>query len=686
MKKITFLLMAIMVSAMSWSQCVQTEEFGTYTSANDGGIQTMSTCHYTVEYSNISGLIPGDDYSIALTDNTGGANNYVTITDVGDVPIAHGPTPFTWTATVTDVRFHWSDDEFCATSETCHTGTLQNLTIASSSCLDPTDIEVTNLAETSADITWESGGSTSEVDFNVEVYLLGESAAGSDTPVFANANATGTTINATGLSQSTTYDVYITANCSGAISNSDLVGPVSFTTLGPAPANDECANAETIVCGGQYVGSTINATPEDPDPGTCTTTAGTAGAVWYTFTGANSDDAGAANGTIGDDVTLDLSLSTFDTKIRVFEGSCAALVCVEGNDDGGTGTTSLLTFTTTVGTEYFVLVHGYLANAGDYTLDVSCTPPPTCTAATLEYTTVSNCDVSESFFLDVTVTSMGSATDLTITNDQDGASFAVTSAPTTVQFGPYANGTDVIVTTDDDNDDGTCTVTSDAITQSACPPDNTLCSTAEDVTVGVGEDGPTVVGTNLNASDSGVGDPSCNAFYEGGDIWYAFTPPVGAVEVTLDVASSAFSSIIAVVYDNCTDLNEIYCQTIFSSSASFNITGITGGTTYYLRLYDFGNDSIGDITFNINTPTLGVDNFEISGFTYFPNPVNNELTLKAQSNIQNVAVYNMLGQEVLRTAPNAIESNVDMNGLAQGAYFVKVTINNSTETIRIIKN
>ena len=48
-------------------------------------------------------------------------------------------------------------------------------------------------------------------------------------------------------------------------------------TSGCVPANDECAGAIAIACGGQYTGDTTAATPEDPDPGTCGTSAGTAG-------------------------------------------------------------------------------------------------------------------------------------------------------------------------------------------------------------------------------------------------------------------------------------------------------------------------------------------------------------------------------------------------------------------------
>lgn len=86
--------------------------------------------------------------------------------------------------------------------------------------------------------------------------------------------------------------------------------------------------------------------------------------------------------------------------------------------------------------------------------------------------------------------------------------------------------------------------------------------------------------------------------------------------------------------------------------------------------------------------TLSTEDFDTNGdlFSYYPNPVTNTLTLNAQNDIQNVVVFNMLGQQVMRTAPNAVNSEVDMTTLNPGAYFVQVTINNTTETIRVIKN
>jgi len=84
--------------------------------------------------------------------------------------------------------------------------------------------------------------------------------------------------------------------------------------------------------------------------------------------------------------------------------------------------------------------------------------------------------------------------------------------------------------------------------------------------------------------------------------------------------------------------------------------------------------------------TLGLDTVQDqAAFTYYPNPVNNILTLDAQKNIESVVAYNMLGQEVLRLSPNTVNAEVDMSSLLSGAYFVKVSIQGATKTVRIIK-
>ncbi|MEQ1643939.1 MAG: Ig-like domain-containing protein, partial [Pyrinomonadaceae bacterium] len=129
----------------------------------------------------------------------------------------------------------------------------------------------------------------------------------------------------------------------------------------PTPANDLCTAAIPItapsVTNATTVGSTVDTVP------TCTTTFGTSGGVWYEYTG----DGGTA--------TMSLCGSSYDTKIGVFTGSCGTLSCVAGNDDF-CGLQSQVSFPTTAGTVYRILVTGFSTNTGNFTLTASTTGPP----------------------------------------------------------------------------------------------------------------------------------------------------------------------------------------------------------------------------------------------------------------------------------------------------------------------
>ncbi|MBC7776878.1 MAG: HYR domain-containing protein [Phycisphaerae bacterium] len=138
---------------------------------------------------------------------------------------------------------------------------------------------------------------------------------------------------------------------------------VQCTSCSPPPPapNDLCTGAINIACG-QTISSTTTGQGIDAVP-TCGTTFGTASGVWYSFAGDNST------------VTLSLCGSSYDTKIGVFSGSCAALVCVTGNDDF-CGLQSQVAFVANIGTTYYVLVTGFSTASGAFTLVRTCVPLP----------------------------------------------------------------------------------------------------------------------------------------------------------------------------------------------------------------------------------------------------------------------------------------------------------------------
>jgi hypothetical protein len=127
-------------------------------------------------------------------------------------------------------------------------------------------------------------------------------------------------------------------------------------------------DAIAISCGSRVTGTTIGGAPAALAPPTCVTTLNTAPGRWYSLVG---------NG-------LNIKVTTcaavgFDTKIGVFTGTCANLVCVTGNDDAAcsfSGLRSTASFLSQLGTTYYVYVTGFGAGSGAFELSVECRRNP----------------------------------------------------------------------------------------------------------------------------------------------------------------------------------------------------------------------------------------------------------------------------------------------------------------------
>jgi len=91
-----------------------------------------------------------------------------------------------------------------------------------------------------------------------------------------------------------------------------------------------------------------------------------------------------------------------------------------------------------------------------------------------------------------------------------------------------------------------------------------------------------------------------------------------------------------------------------------------------------------NLYFHKNT-VLSVSSFEQSNIKMYPNPAASNFTIEAQSVVENVTVYNMLGQEVLSKSPNTQQTTVDISTLKVGVYIVKATINGVASSTRLVK-
>lgn len=139
-------------------------------------------------------------------------------------------------------------------------------------------------------------------------------------------------------------------------------GAIEFVAVHP---NDSCQNAITITSG-ITTGNTIDATTDNV--AACVVGNDPSGGLWYKYTG------------VGDFVSLSLCNSTFDTRVRVFTGSCGALVCETGNDDS-CSTQSQVGWCSVDSTDYYILVYGN-GEEGQFEMEITETasPAPTITA------------------------------------------------------------------------------------------------------------------------------------------------------------------------------------------------------------------------------------------------------------------------------------------------------------------
>lgn len=88
---------------------------------------------------------------------------------------------------------------------------------------------------------------------------------------------------------------------------------------------------------------------------------------------------------------------------------------------------------------------------------------------------VSDCLNAPQFFVEVDLTEIGTASSVTLTDNQ-GSTVQIANAPGTFTFGPYANLTDVVITLAND-DDTNCVINSNSLTQEFCIENTVNCAT-----------------------------------------------------------------------------------------------------------------------------------------------------------------------------------------------------------------
>ncbi len=548
--------------------------------------------------------------------------------------------------------------------------------------------------------------------------------------VVANSCSDPNTSTVSGLTVGDTYylRVYSWTATPGQTSTFD----VCIGTPPPPPANDECANAVALTinpdatCTDVTSGTIASATASLTDATACGGTEDDD--VWFSFVATNTSHLVSLTNITG---------STTDLYHSLWTGAdCASLTlvpntCSDPNNSAPSGLT--------VGETYYLRVYSWTATAGQTSSFDVCigTPPPppandecdaavalsvnpdascasfetgTIASATASATDAAACggteddDVWFSFVANDALQNIslfnvaGTTTDLyhslwtgdcgTLTLVPGSCSDADNSVPT----GLIAGQTYYIRVYSTTAATGQTTTFSICVGTPPPPPANDDCTGAIEIIPGGDFAASPVIGSNVS-STSTVGLPtfSCQT-NRSNDVWYSVVVPASGtltIETNSAPGTTMTDSVIGIYTGTCGSLVEVGCDDDSSTDGNFSkevLTGLTPGETIYIGVWKYGTSSDGAFQLSAyDASLLSNDTFDNSNFKSYPNPVKDILYFSYNKNITSVAVYNLLGQEVLTKSSNANQSQVDMSNLAQGTYLLKVTADNQVKTIKVIK-
>jgi len=185
------------------------------------------------------------------------------------------------------------------------------------------------------------------------------------------------------------------------------------------------------------------------------------------------------------------------------------------------------------------------------------------------------------------------------------------------------------------------------------------------------------------------------------------TPADGAVNVYIDPTDTnadmtpdnavAFAWVPAVTGDAATSYDFYLGDSPITlnylgntSNTSVNVTGMQYSTLYYWQIVarNVGGEAVGSSTWSFTTESdpLSVDEFEARQLKHFYDTNSNILTISSNYiNLENIRVFNVIGQQVINITSNNSSQLIDLSNLKNGIYIVNVSIENRIETFKFIK-
>lgn len=582
----------------------------------------------------VDGVVVLDDVSLDTDPNNNGAQGILSIpvnstADVSTVFGAPGDFPG-------EISYRILDAEGNEVATGDVDNNVESLIADCPSCFTPSDLLAENVTDVSADLSWTDNNDPVAPEFTVEYGPLGFE-VGTGT---IETGITTTSFMVTALDPGVEYEFYVTANCA-ADDPSNSAGPSPFTTAAP-PGDCSYTLEMNDSFGDGWNGGTmdvlrngvlaLNNVSLDDDPNND----GSQGVLTFEILP-------------GDDITTvfeDGGAFPGEISYRILDANFAEVATgdVDNNIETGTVTGDCPTC--------FAPFDLVADNFAPGSVDLSWSMP----MAALGY----NWEIQDQ-------------------GVPQGDAGAIASGNTFIDTfdtatGPFVDGNTYTfyIQAGCTEDDFSIYVSIDFLY--FLPPANDDCENAIEIFCG-----DTVTGTTTTASDSGA-----NA---AGDVFYTYTPTDVAQDVVISLCDGGtdYDSLLRVFDDECNLVNEIAVNDDSCGLQSEVEFFAAEGSTYTIMVEGFGANT-GNYSLAISCePNLSVDSAEFNNFNFYPNPAQDRINLDAQQSIEQVTIFNMLGQQVLNQKVGVANTQLDVSNLASGNYIMQVIIDGQKGVYKVLK-
>jgi hypothetical protein len=144
-------------------------------------------------------------------------------------------------------------------------------------------------------------------------------------------------------------------------------------------------------------------------------------------------------------------------------------------------------------------------------------------------------------------------------------------------------------------------------------------------------------------------------------------------------------------YDFELSRDETFSNIQFSENVDFptvQILGVTEGAEYFWRVKPntiCTDGEYSEVFSFVVEGILNVNEQTIEGLVAYPNPSKGTLHIESKSLISSVEVMNVLGQVMFFETVSSNKTQIDISTLSTGNYFVRVTADNASDVLQIIK-